>query len=380
MAQKQARAMCCSLAIAALAACTSAAPDGGGSSSFGLSARPKNPTCKPGENYSQPPALLSATGCVDAKDPRKPAPGLIPYGVASPLWSDGAAKQRFMALPDGQQIHVKDCDREPATCQPRAQGGTPDDEGHFVFPVGTVLVKSFLFGGKLLETRLFSRVREDRWVGHSYRWNDSQTDATVVGEDGTGAMVANDTGGMQRWSFPSRSDCLLCHNDVVGFSLGPETRQLAIDFAYPSGVTADQLATLEHIGLFDAPVKRLPPLPDPAAADRFSLDERAHSYMHANCAICHRPEGNFPGIDMRYGVPLAAMSLCNLEPTKGTAEATPTQAARRLVPGHPEQSTTFTRMATLDTTVRMPQVATTVVDPLGTALVSDWIKGIGTCP
>ena len=36
------------------------------------------------------PQLLSATGCVDPDDPTRPAAGLIPYSVNSPLWSDGA--------------------------------------------------------------------------------------------------------------------------------------------------------------------------------------------------------------------------------------------------------------------------------------------------
>jgi uncharacterized repeat protein (TIGR03806 family) len=374
-----------SLVAAALlvAACSSSAPEDPGPKAGmpGMPGRPANATCKPPASYSQPAARLSATGCADPADPKKPAPGLIPYTVASPLWSDGATKQRFMALPDGQTIHVKDCTREPGTCKTKAEGGTPDDEGHFVFPTGTVLVKSFALAGKLVETRLFTKLREDRWIGYGYRWNEEQTDATIVPEDGAGVDLRNEAGQPQRWVFPSRNDCLLCHNDVVGFSLGPETRQLAVPFRYPSGVTENQLDALERIGVFDAPVKRLPPLPDPAAGDDpATADARARSYMHANCAICHRPQGNFPGIDMRFEVPLGAMGVCNLEPTKGTAEAGPPETAKRLAPGHPEQSTTYTRMTTLDGTVRMPQVATGVVDPLGTRLVSDWIKRITACP
>ena len=74
---------------------------------FGIAARPSKQTCIAPAKYDQPTALLSATGCFDPKDPKKPAPGLIPYDVNSPLWSDGADKQRFMALPDGALIHVK---------------------------------------------------------------------------------------------------------------------------------------------------------------------------------------------------------------------------------------------------------------------------------
>ena len=337
---------------------------------FGIAARPTNSTCRPPAQPMQPPVSLRATGCVDATAPTHPAPGLIPYGVASPLWSDGAAKQRFMALPEGARIHVV-----------AAGAGGTTDEGHFDFPVGTVLMKSFLFAGKLIETRLFSKTRVDSWTGTSYAWNDEQSDATLVSQDGTTKSITNDGGKSQDWTFPSRSDCLLCHNDVVGFSLGLETRQLNILFDYPSHVRANQIATLEHIGVFDGPVRALPPLPDPGAgSDPATLDDRAHSYLHANCAICHRPGGNFPGIDMRYGVALADMKLCGLEVTKGTAGALPPEAARRLVPAHPEQSVTYTRMATVDTTVRMPQIATAVVDPVGTPLIAAWIKSIAACP
>jgi hypothetical protein len=379
MAARHAYAVFAVLASAALGcqssdgAASDVPPDG--SDGFGLSSRPSNRTCKPPARYTDPPATLGATGCVDPHDPTRPAAGLIPYGVQSPLWSDGAAKERFLALPDGAKIHVKDCAREPDRCQPAAEGGSTDDEGHFELPVGTVLMKNFLFGGKIFETRLFMRFTETRWVGYSYAWNADHTEAKVVGIDGMHADVANDSGASQGWAFPSRSDCLLCHNDVVGDSLGLETRQLNIDHRYPSGVTSNQIATLDHIGLFDAAVKPLAPYPDPAGGG--SLDERARSYLHANCAICHRPEGKFPGIDVRWGVALAAMGVCNQGSTKGTAGAA--APAQRLVPGHPEQSTVYTRMATLEGDTRMPQVATAVVDPLGTPLIAEWIKSLSAC-
>jgi hypothetical protein len=357
-----------------------------GTGPFGLAARPSNATCKPPAKYLEPVMLLSATGCVDPQDPGKPAPGMIPYDVASPLWSDGASKERFMSIPDGTLIHVKDCMREPDTCKPTAQGGTSDDDGHLGFPLGTVLMKNFLFQKKSFETRLFVKYRDDFWVGYSYIWNAQHTDATIAAEDGVTMPVMNDSGMMQSWYFPSRSDCLLCHNKSVGFSLGPETQMLNIDYAYPGGVKANQLATLEHIGMFDGPVKRIAPLPNPASGimgmvnDPATAVVRARSYMHANCAICHRPEGDYPDIDLRFGVDLKAMNLCNVDPNKGTLTITPPTRAKRLVPGNPQLSVTYLRTTTLDEKVRMPQIATSIVDPVGTRLISDWIKGITACP
>jgi uncharacterized repeat protein (TIGR03806 family) len=346
---------------------------------FGLTGRATKQTCLPPANYRQPAATLTATGCVDAQDPKKPAASLIPYDVISPLWSDGADKQRFLALPDGAVIHVKDCQREPASCASMADGGTPDDDGHWELPVGTVLVKSFLFAGKFVETRLFVRFA-DRWAGYSYQWDDAQTDATIASTDGDMKTITNGAGQPQNWWFPSRGGCLECHNDAVGGSIGLETIQLDRKFTYPSGIEANQIATLEHIGAFDAPVRRMTPLVDPRAPDPSgqTLDARARSYLHANCSQCHRPDGPFNGVDLRVNVPLAEMQLCDAVPQKGD-QGVP--GAKLLVPGMPKQSILYLRMQAVDKAAgRMPPLASSVLDTQGLALVSAWIKATTACP
>jgi uncharacterized repeat protein (TIGR03806 family) len=345
---------------------------------FGIAARAPLQTCKPPERFDQPAAMLSGTGCVDPNDPTRPAASLIPYDVNSPLWSDGADKQRLMALPDGALIHVKDCAREPQLCKPTAEGGTTHDDGHFELPIGTVLVKSFLFGGKFLETRLYIRMA-DMWRGYSYQWNEAQTDAAIVGEFGLNKMIT--TGGTQQsWYFPSRADCAECHNDTVGNSLGLETTQLNKVYKYPSGITADQLATLEHIGVLDAPITRLPPLVDPRIADPSgkNLEPRVRSYLQANCAICHRPEGEYSAIDLRFGVSLADTNMCNIDPNKGDLGVI---GSKRLFPNDPARSIILLRMKAADKVAgRMPQLASSVLDPTGIAVVTSWIKSITKCP
>jgi uncharacterized repeat protein (TIGR03806 family) len=344
---------------------------------FGLPARTAKQTCLAPARYDQPAATLRATGCVDAQDPTKPAAGLLPYQVNSPLWSDGADKQRFIALPDGALIHVKDCKAEPDTCKPKSEGGTTDDEGHFEMPVGTVLVKSFLFGGRLVETRLFVRF-SDMWAGYSYQWNEAQTDAALVDESGLTQNITNASGKMQSWYFPKRNDCLECHNDTVGGALGLESIQLDRTVDYGGGVMASQLASLEHIGVFDAPVTRLAPLVDPRITSGATSETRARSYLHANCAICHRPEGNYSSIDMRDGTPLAQMNVCNVDPNKGDLGVA---GAKRLFPGTPSKSVMVLRMQATDMkSGRMPQIATSVLDTTGIGIVSDWIKSVTTCP
>jgi hypothetical protein len=234
-----------------------------------------------------------------------------------------------------------------------------------------VLVKTFLLAGKYLETRLFVRFGPEQWVGYSYEWDDSQTEATLVPRTGKLKEIA---GATQSWYFPARNDCLECHNKTVGYSLGLETRQLDRLSTYPNGLTVNQLDTLEHLGILDAPPARLPPLADSTA----SLESRARAYLHANCATCHRPDGDYADIDLRAHVPLSRMNVCNVEPNKGNLGVA---GARRLAPGVPSRSLLLLRMLAPDAdSGRMPQLATSVLDEAGIALVSAWIDSVAACP
>jgi len=298
------------------------------------------------------PDRLSKTGCVDANDPRSPAPGLIPYDVNAPLWSDGADKQRFMALPDGATIDV-------------------DADGHFDFPTGTVLMKTFLLRGRLVETRLLVRHDDGGWAGYSYAWLDDQSDALLLSSSREQRI------GDQTWYYPARGECLLCHNQAAGWSLGLELGQLDGDLRYSAtGRVANQLTTLEHIGLFSAPLGALPgAYPDPGG--NAPVEERARAYLHANCSICHRPDG--PGIvdmDLRFSTPLADTHTCDVDPTEGDLGVA---GAARLVPGAPARSLLSIRPHSV-ALGRMPPLATHVVDDAGLAVIDDWITLMPYCP
>lgn len=329
--------------------------------------------CSPPVDIKQPIEKLSETGCMSASDPRKMADIVTPYDVNSPLWSDGALKTRGMAIPQGQKIHVLNCTANPDECR-----YGPQDDGRWVFPVGTVLVKNFMFDDKLVETRLFVHRDAKTWVGYGYQWNEQQTDATIVPDEARTVMF--DTG--QRlvpWTYPSRYDCMLCHNKPGGSSLGPETRQLN------RVVNGENLLDkLERLNVFDAPLPKPYQQALPTPYESFegqppagaSAEELARSYLHANCAFCHRADGNAGTLDLRYGVSLASTNACNTAPMKGGAGlATYTL----LTPGKPMESVIWARMQTLDDKNRMPQIGTYAVDQPGLKLVSDWITSIQSC-
>jgi hypothetical protein len=356
---------------------------GGTAPMWGIETRPTGQTCVPPATRDGAAALLTATGCVNPMDPTLPAATLIPYGVSTALWSDAASKGRFFALPDGATIDVKDCTRDPDSCTPIEEGGTYEDEGDWTFPVGTVFVKTFAFNDRLVETRLLMRAGEFDFWGYSYEWRADQTDADLIPPDGDFIngkdVMVEGPNGMQTWHFPSRPQCLQCHTTPAGVALGPETSQLNTDFTYPNGVTGNQLETLEHIGVFSAPIEHRPAYPNPEGTE--PLTERARAYLHANCSNCHRPGSNFAEFDARFGTPFADMNLCNAVPLKGDLGV---MGALRITPGDPASSVVSLRMHLRDGTVemplQMPMIGTNVVDAEGVAVIDEWIESLTACP
>lgn len=303
------------------------------------------------------PDRLSRTGCTDPSDPRKPAAGLVPYGVNAPFWSDGASKDRFLAVPDGTTITV----------------GTGTN-GHLDLPNGSVLVKTFSLAGKRIETRLLVRHDDGRWAGYSYEWLDDESDAVLLPSSKRKKV------GTQSWYFPARGECVLCHTEAAGRTLGLELGQLNGDLVYPStNRIANQLETLDHIKLFDAPLGKaaalLPVIPSPTGAG--PLDQRARAYLHTNCAQCHQPMGGGRGpMDLRFTTSPSAAGACNVAAATGDLGIA---GAKLLVPGDPALSLLSVRPHTTGAT-RMPPLGASTVDQSGLAVVDTWIRGLKACP
>lgn len=296
---------------------------------------------------------LSGTGCVNAQSPKEPASGLIPYSVISALWSDGAAKERYLALPDGRNISL-------AT------------DGDFGLPVGSVLIKHFKLDGKFVETRLFAHGSLG-WQGFSYEWGDDQADATLL----SGAK--DKQVGSVNWHFPSREECLVCHTSATNFVLGLETSQLNSDFLYAStGITANQLVTLEHIGAFSSSptatqkTNKLTALDDATA----SLASRARSYLHSNCSGCHRPDGpTNTNLDLRFTTSFPNTHTCDQAPVAGSLGISNSVI---IAPGESTRSVLLARMKVRDEN-QMPPIATHLVDEQAVQVVGDWIAGLAGC-
>src|SRR5207237_3298720 len=128
---------------------------------------------------------------------------------------------------------------------------------------------------------------------------------------------------------------------------GVNTAQMNKDHDY-GGVVANQLATLDHIGMF---TKNLPAAPEKLAKladyrdEKADLDSRARAYLHANCAHCHRKWGG-GNTEFQLVAPLdvAETGTLNVRPAHGAFNLV---NARLLAPGDPYRSVLLYRMATL---------------------------------
>ena len=308
-----------------------------------------------------PPALLSQTGCFEA-DAKTPLPALIPFEPGATLFSDGATKRRWFALPDGATI---------ATAA----------DGDFNFPVGSVMVKEFSLGEQRIETRFFVRQDSDgRWQGYSYKWRADGTDADLVTADGATEVVA----ASQTWTFPSRAQCHQCHTLVAGTTLGPELAQLDHAIQYPAtGRTANQLDTLWAIGVLDnagvttSSIPSLVNLTDTTA----SVEDRARDYLHVNCSNCHRPDGpTFTPLDLRFQTSLHDAGICNQLPTIDDLTAYIPSNPLIMAPGSPDHSVLYERLKTTDANVRMPPIGRSLTDQRATQAIGEWITLTTACP
>jgi uncharacterized repeat protein (TIGR03806 family) len=304
-----------------------------------------------GGTPSQFPQTLSETGCVDRADPQEPASSMIPYGVNVQLWSDGAEKNRWMALPDGTQIDI-------------------DTAGDWQLPIGSVVMKSFQRDGQALETRLMMRHTDGDWAGYSYKWRDDLSDADLV----LNGSTVNTPDGV--WQIPSRGQCIQCHTAVSGQLLGLTTAQLNRDFGFELG-QANQIATFDHIGLLaespGAP-NQLDAMPDLEGSEM--IETRARAYLDVQCAHCHQPGG--PGrsdLDLRWTTPLAELGGCDVDPVNGDLGIA---NAKLIVPGDPGSSVLSLRLHATDNDA-MPPLGRAWVDETGTAVVDDWITGLSSC-
>ena len=325
------------------------------------------------------PLLLSQTGVFTNTAVMGPAPGLVPYNVNVPLWSDTAVKTRYFSVPNNGAPFTPD---EQISFAPT---------GEWSFPAGTVFVKTFeLITNEIegdrrrLETRLIVRDTNGAVYGVTYKWRPDNSDADLLTGSSNEDITIIGTNGTrtQTWYYPSPSDCLVCHQLAANYVLGVKTRQLNGNFTYPStGQTDNQLRTLNRMGLFNPAIdeaaistySKLSSLTNPSV----SLEERARSYLDSNCAQCHRPGGSGPTFDARYDTPLVSQNITNAAVSRGNLGY---DNARIVTPKDPYRSVMWDRMNNTNSLVKMAPLARNLIDSNAVQVVGDWINSLPGTP
>lgn len=310
------------------------------------------------------PLLLSQTGAFADVRQMQPAAGLLPYELLIAFWSDGAEKSRFVAIPEGK---VKF-----------------SPEGDWIFPPGTVFVKTFELPdvaapqrSRRLETRLLVVDRNGGVYGVTYKWRADLGDADLLPVGLTENIVVRDAAGThsRQWYYPSREDCLVCHNSHTSGVLGPKTRQLNHDLRYRDGTVENQLRRWNRLGLFAPQLdeRQIPAFVKLARADDASrsIEDRARSWLDVNCAHCHRPGATVANFDARYETPLPEQRLVD-GPVLIDQNV---DRARVISPHDPWRSVALMRVDTNDD-LRMPPLARQVIDATGVDLLRQWILGM----
>jgi hypothetical protein len=334
-----------------------------------LSQVPELETSAPARSAG-PPASLRDTGLYVDWNKKTVAPGNLPYAPQYPLWTDGAAKRRWIRIPAGTAIDASAADA-------------------WQFPVGTWLWKEFSFGGRRVETRTMERTARG-WVYATYAWNQDQTDAVLA--PARGAVSSAEVAPGVAHAIPGQPDCRACHegtSPVLGFSalqLSPDRDPAAIHAEVPAPGSVD-LAALVELGLLRGlPGQLLARAPRIAASS--ATERAALGYLHGNCGGCHGPQSSLASLDMSLAYPVDPGDEGRapaIETTFGRASRFALPGAQagasvRVAPGQPDRSVLLARMRSHGRFARMPPLGTQVVDERAADLIEQWISSAPESP
>ena len=316
-----------------------------------------------------PPARLRDTGLYADWGTRTVRPEHVAFSPQYALWTDGAAKARWMSIPAGMWI----------------DGSDPDA---WEFPVGTKLWKEFRFARRA-ETRFIERTAGG-WRYATYAWTEDERDAPLAPERGIPYSVEIRDG--VRHAIPSRTDCRACHEaspvrvlGVGALQLSPDRDPLAPHAEAPSPDAVDLRGLVARGLLRNLPARYL--TTPPRIAARTPTERAALGYLHGNCSACHSDAGELAnlGFSLRYPVgrtpeAVAPALLTALERPSKYRPTDTDAVAYRLRAGDPHGSMIVSRMGSRHPIAQMPPLGTRLVDEEAVQLIRRWIEQDLTAP
>jgi putative heme-binding domain-containing protein len=302
------------------------------------------------------PRLLSKTGLFTDTVKLAPQEGVFEFNVAERLWQKGMAEKRHIALPGETTVQT--------VIKRNKEGAITNST--VTWPKDSVLARTVSVAGtppKPVETQVL-HFNGETWNGYSYRWNAEGTDAQLVGPNGEDTTTANGP-----YRFHSRAECMRCHTPWGGHVLGFQPQQLTTigtSAAAPAAVAAG----LVDASFFESSTARLAASSD----SRIDIDLRARSWLHANCAHCHRDHGGGSvAIKLNIEKKLEEMKLVGEKPLRGEFGIAD---ARIVAPGVPWRSVLVARIARSGSG-HMPLIGCQEVDGESLKLLWDWIEDLG---
>jgi hypothetical protein len=297
------------------------------------------------------PQTLECTGLYADVASKKLSNGAVPYAPAFALWSDGATKQRWIFVPEGKTI----------------DNSQPND---WQFPVGTRVWKEFSVVGKRVETRIFQKVRSDRWLYGTYVWDAEEASAAFS----FGGDIEVDG---EVYHVPTQDECADCHDGAVDSLLGFEAVSL--------GLPGAEVLTLERLAKYGWLSVQPERVQLSVGDDGTGLAAQVLPLLHINCGTsCHNKSANATANLTSQNLRLDATQLDGREPddswsilrtTLGQeAEGAQWGGATRIAPGDPDGSLAFQLMSVrTGGNGQMPPIASRIVDHDAVELIRAWI-------
>lgn len=291
---------------------------------------------------------LSEMGLYDDIKAKKIAAANVEFKPAYELWTDGAAKRRWINVPAGKKIDNTDQDQ-------------------WDFPVCTTMWKEFARDGKIIETRFIRRISKDEFTFGTYVWNEAQTEATWTLDGVNNALgTAHDV--------PNLAGCLRCHEGIKSRILGFGAVQL-------TKTTPLDLAAVAAKGWLTATPPKDYVVPGNAT------EQAALGWLNANCGHCHNPLSTttWTQTDMVLRVyPSEAGGTVADTKLYKTTVGVPNMSFKpasgptlRIDPGVTATSTIYVRDASRDGgSIQMPPLGTEIVHTEGLAAVKAWIDSL----
>ena len=137
----------------------------------------------------------------------------------------------------------------------------------------------------------------------------------------------------------------------------------------------DQIQRFLDLGLVDDTFEKaaeIQPMGNPYD-ESLALETRARSWIHSNCAGCHRRSGGAGIVSMmNITTNNENMRMLNFEPSRGSFGL---EGAPLIEPGNPYRSILYYRIATKGAG-HMPMIGVPSIDSEGVQVVHDWIRSL----